>query len=198
MPTGEHNARKTHCKHGHEYTPENTYVQPKGSRACRTCLAESGKKQRAKALADRRARGIPARRPSREWWEKIERSESGCWLWTGQVDAAGYGRWGARTTGSRLAHRRVYELVVGRIPVGLVLDHLCRVRHCVNPEHLEPVTQRENLRRGNGWAGLQARKTHCPSGHPYEGDNLLVDGRGHRQCRECRRAAQARRRDRDV
>ena len=79
-----------------------------------------------------------------------------------------------------LAHRVAYELQVGPIPVGLQLDHLCRVRSCVNPAHLEPVTSAENTRRG-----LRAMKTHCPQGHPYAGENLLIRPTGQRRCRTC-------------
>jgi len=107
-----------------------------------------------------------------------------CWLWAGAI-SGGYGlAWsGLRMIG---AHRLSYEECRGKIPPGLHLDHLCRVPSCVNPEHLEPVTQQENTRRGiAGWN--MAVKTHCPQGHEYAGDNLIVY-RGQRHCRECGRA----------
>lgn len=130
------------------------------------------------------------------FWPKVMLGESGCWLWTASVSTAGYGQF---WTGRRIAaaHRIAYEEFVGPIPEGLQLDHLCRNRGCVNPAHLEPVTCRENLMRGDTPAARQLRRTHCPSGHPYAGDNLYVY-KGERRCRECGRAAcrawQARRR----
>lgn len=117
---------------------------------------------------------------------KIERTEAGCWLWTAARNTAGYGQvsWRGRWT---LAHRTVYQEMVGPIPAGFVLDHLCRVRHCVNPAHLEPVTLKANVLRGVGFAAKNAQKTHCPKGHPYEGRNIVrgAHGRTHRLCREC-------------
>lgn len=111
-----------------------------------------------------------------------------CWLWTSTIDKSGYARisTGSMYDGTRTiayAHRWAYEHFVGPIPTGLHIDHLCRVRHCVNPEHLEPVTCRENLRRGY-WGAL---KTHCPVGHPYSGNNLVLKRDGSRRCRECHR-----------
>jgi hypothetical protein len=189
MRQSEINAAKTHCPQGHEYTPENTYLQPKGSRACRVCLRESNRRQAAKRRAERPPKRVPC------WEDFVEKTDGGCWLWRGAINPKGYGKW-PRPDGSRLAHRRVYELVVGPIPAGLQLDHLCRVRACVNPAHLEPVTNRENARRGEGWAGLNAQKTHCPQGHPYAGENLYVNPGGGRRCRECDRVKRQRYRDR--
>jgi hypothetical protein len=116
--------------------------------------------------------------------EKIEMiPESGCWVWTAHTHDLGYGR--MRVDGKDwLAHRWSYEHYIGWIPKGLVIDHLCRVRCCVNPKHLQPVKQRENCRRGASWA-FQANKTHCPKGHPYAGNNLYIDPRGHRRCKSC-------------
>lgn len=120
----------------------------------------------------------------------------GCWLWTGARKAGGYGQIKVGEQ-SRLAHRALYELLVGPIPEGLELDHLCRVRECVNPEHLEPVTRRENVLRGVAPAAANARKTHCPQGHPYEGRNVYINAAsGGRVCRTCNNAAALRYRQR--
>jgi hypothetical protein len=80
------------------------------------------------------------------FWEKVDKTDT-CWLWTGSSDRLGYGRFSTWPSVT-LAHRFAYELLAGPIPDGLVIDHLCRTPSCVNPDHLEPVTQRENLRRG--------------------------------------------------
>lgn len=107
-------------------------------------------------------------------------AESGCWIWQRSIQANGYARMTVK--GERhYVHRLAYELLVGPIPEGLHLDHLCRNRACCNPAHLEPVTCLENVRRGQG----NGSQTHCPQGHPYEGDNLVVYA-GHRQCIACR------------
>src|SRR5882672_6137680 len=96
----------------------------------------------------------------------VERTGLGdCWLWTGSRTRKGYGRvqWDGRTV---QAHRLVYELLVGPIPVGLYLDHLCRNPRCVRPDHCEPVSNGENVLRGFGPPAVNARKTHCLRGHP--------------------------------
>lgn len=108
-----------------------------------------------------------------------------CWGWTGTKLSKGYGHFYAKGK-MRMAHRVSYEHFSAPIPDGLQLDHLCRNRACVNPLHLEPVTGVENVRRGASFAAVNARKTHCPQGHPYEGDNLVVIKNG-RDCRACRR-----------
>lgn len=112
------------------------------------------------------------------FWAKVERTES-CWLWRAAVLKSGYGSFGVPGRGPVYAHRFSYELNVGPIPGGLHIDHLCRVRTCVRPDHLEAVTQQENNRREF------AAVTHCPAGHAYEGDNLYVDTTGGRRCRRC-------------
>ena len=84
-------------------------------------------------------------------------------------------------------HRWAWEDANSPIPVSLVIDHLCRIHNCVRPSHLEPVTNSENLLRGNGWAAKNSRKTHCPKSHLLSGKNLRVTKAGTRRCRECDR-----------
>jgi hypothetical protein len=134
--------------------------------------------------------------------EKTEITESGCIVWTGGTNGVGYGSFYVGKVypgehGRGYAHRWSYETFVGPIPDGLHLDHLCRNRSCVNPDHLEPVTIRENLLRGVGPSAKHAKKTHCPQGHPYAGDNLYVHPtKGMRFCRTCgRERARLKRRD---
>jgi hypothetical protein len=118
---------------------------------------------------------------------KHSTDENGCWLWTGGIAPHGYGIFWFEGK-SVSAHRWSWERANGPVPDGLELDHLCRVRHCVNPEHLEPVTRAENHRRGLSDAAARARqqaKTHCPQGHPYSGDNLIKRPGDRRGCRTC-------------
>ena len=118
------------------------------------------------------------------FWPKVNKTET-CWLWTAGCGSDGYGR--LYVAGRHvLAHRFAYELLVGPIPEGLQIDHLCRVRLCVNPAHMEPVTQQENIRRGES-GRWQLAKTHCPQGHPYDTENTNLY-RGMRYCRSCGRA----------
>lgn len=118
---------------------------------------------------------------------------SGCWLWFGPTYPNGYGcvSHEKREIGkSRMAHRISYEMHRGPIPQGLVIDHLCRNRGCVNPAHMECVTFRENCIRGVGLAkghDFNRRKTHCPQGHPYDAENTYRRPDGSRACRECNR-----------
>ena len=136
----------------------------------------------------------------RRFLEKTAPADNGCIEWTGGLNGVGYGQfYRGRTsldeTGKGYAHRWSYEFFVGPIPEGMHLDHLCRNTKCVNPEHLEPVTIRENLMRGTGASARHAVKTHCPEGHPYSGDNLYQHPtKGQRYCRACgRRRAQDKR-----
>ena len=112
-----------------------------------------------------------AQRPFADrFWEKVDKTgPNGCWLWTGACSRRGYGAILADFPDRRMlcAHRAAYEMLVGPIPDGLQLDHLCRNRPCVNPAHLEPVTGRENVLRGTGFAAENAAKTHCVRG-PYQ------------------------------
>lgn len=118
------------------------------------------------------------------FWTKIEKI-GGCWLWTAYTDHKGYGRFKLDGKAER-AHRVSYEALVGPIPEGLQLDHLCRVRSCVNPDHMEAVTNRENCMRGDTLPAANAIKTHCPRGHEYSVENTYVH-LGGRTCRECMR-----------
>jgi hypothetical protein len=120
------------------------------------------------------------------FFEKI-RVVDDCWLWTGHTTRDGYGVV-KRDRRDVRANRAAYELLVGSIPAGLTLDHLCRRRACVNPAHLEPVPIGENLRRGLSPSSLNARKTHCPKGHPYDAANTCVSDR-RRRCLACNREA---------
>lgn len=135
----------------------------------------------------------PIRPPVDRFAEKVALTESGCLVWLAGVTGDGYGRFrpGGRQTQTTLAHRWSYEHHVGPIPKGLHLDHLCRNPPCVNPDHLEPVTCRENSLRGTGFVAVNAAKTHCPAGHPYSGENLYTYGWS-RACRTCRREARQR------
>lgn len=120
--------------------------------------------------------------------EKIATTDSGCVVWIASRNNSGYGTFnvGVRST---VAHRWSYEYHVGPIPDGLDLDHLCRNRACVYPEHLEPVTTSANLLRGVDVGQANAVKTHCPANHPYSGANLYVPPSrpNNRMCRTCRR-----------
>jgi hypothetical protein len=111
---------------------------------------------------------------------------AGCWIWTGSRMKSGYGRFKVRSYETRFAHRVAYEIWVGPIPSDHQLDHLCSVKPCVNPTHLEPVTHGENVRR---WA---ATITACPRGHEYTPENTMRTPR--RECRTCRREGEAVRR----
>lgn len=126
--------------------------------------------------------------PSRFWSRTQE--VNGCWNWTGSKTSAGYGNLRLPNGKYDYAHRVAYRLANGVIPTGLVLDHLCRQRHCVNPAHLEPVTQRENVRRGA--AGYGAIRTECRQGHDItKPENVYTNPAGERRCRVCAKAIDA-------
>lgn len=109
-----------------------------------------------------------------------------CWLWASRVDRGGYGHFYAGDRRTVLAHRFAYELMLGPIPDGMQLDHRCRVRHCIRPDHLEPVSMRENMLRGDSPAARAVRTGRCKHGHSHWG--VSKGGRG-RYCIDCSRAA---------
>jgi hypothetical protein len=113
----------------------------------------------------------------------------GCWLWTKALSTSGYGVFAPVRTRTVYAHRYSYELHRGPIPRGLVLDHLCRVPSCVNPHHLEAVTDRVNILRGTGYSARNARRTRCPKGHPLDGVTRRQHGKqkSQRYCLRCNR-----------
>ena len=119
------------------------------------------------------------------FWDNVERTAT-CWLWQGPTTQNGYGL-STRSDRTIVAHRRAYLELVGPIPDGLQLDHLCRVRNCVRPDHLEPVTPAENWKRSKAnqpWL-VNALKTHCKRGHEFTPDNIYWRGH-HRECRTCK------------
>jgi len=121
------------------------------------------------------------------FWPKVKKTDD-CWLWTAGLDSNGYGLF--RLDERRLgAHVVSYGLLVGPIPDGLELDHLCRNRTCVNPEHLEPVTSKVNWERGESITAINARKTHCIHGHEFTIENTYV-WRGGRKCKICSKERQ--------
>ena len=119
------------------------------------------------------------------FWSKVDKTET-CWLWTGPL-FKGYGRF-ALDGKSLQPHRLSDEWLVGPIPEGLSIDHLCRVRKCVNPFHMEPVMLGENVLRGVSPSAMNVTKTYCVRGHPLSGENVQI-WRKKRLCRECRRTA---------
>lgn len=115
--------------------------------------------------------------------------ETGCWLWTGYLTPRGYAAGTVAMKKGVRMHRVTYAQLRGPIPDGLQLDHLCRVRHCINPWHLEAVTCRENLMRGDTIAAANASKTHCKRGHEFTPENTYRPPAGGRICRACRVSA---------
>lgn len=136
---------------------------------------------------------MPAFIPVREriYKNSIPEPNSGCWLWLGYVNPKGYAICSTKNTTKR-AHRLSYCEFVGPIPDGMEIDHKCRVRCCVNPQHLEPITHAENIRRVLPYVRGPARGTHCQRGHPFTSDNIITNKRDcRRQCRACRNLMRA-------
>jgi len=127
--------------------------------------------------------------PQIRFWSKVEKTDY-CWNWRGHKNAYGYGDFKINEKHLQ-AHRFSYELIKGKIPEGLQLDHLCRNRSCVNPDHLEAVTSKVNLLRGKGLTSQNARKTHCIHGHEFTPENTYFQKRSNgvvsRLCKACLR-----------
>lgn len=130
------------------------------------------------------------RSPEQEWFmRRVTVAEEGCWLWPRTLLARdGYGLATVKRRTHR-AHRLAYELFIGPIPSGLESDHLCRVRHCVNPDHLEMVTHAENMRRRS------IAQTHCKHGHEYTPENTYLNPSGWRACHTCAKRRKSARRE---
>jgi hypothetical protein len=143
-------------------------------------------------------RRSPREEIATRFWSKVDRNGPlGCWIWTAQTNRFGYGQFTISDPSRKRgipasAHRVAWELTHGKIPDGLYIDHLCRTRSCVNPDHLEPVTNRVNILRGVSPAAISARKTHCKHGHEFTPENTYRPARGGRQCIACRRARERR------
>lgn len=131
------------------------------------------------------ARHVRGDDDTERFWRRVNKQTDGCWHWTGTRDQDGYGVLRAHKQRNIRAHRFAYELIVGPVGDGLVMDHLCRVRHCVNPEHLEPVTPRENVVRGE-----PKQRPHCANGHERTPENVRIRPDGARACRVCERERQ--------
>jgi hypothetical protein len=130
---------------------------------------------------------MPVRHALARFIEKYRvNHDTGCWEWCHAKQGGGYGLFWLEGK-YVLAHRASYAFFIGPIADGLTIDHLCKSPGCVNPSHLEAVNMATNFWRGNSFASLNKRKTHCPQGHPYAGDNLVVTKEGSRQCRTCTR-----------
>jgi hypothetical protein len=179
---------ETRCKNGHWRTKVNTYVA-RGRRCCRDCNRSGGRNKLTPEQALAQTNALFDKHAFKPGFEDA------CWPWQGHVRLDGYGQisLGGR---ARLAHRFGYQRYVGFIPGGLDLDHLCRNRRCVNPEHLEPVTVRTNVMRGETLPAINAAKTHCKHGHEFTPENTAIyceRGFPTRRCRICDRASRTRR-----
>lgn len=130
---------------------------------------------------------MPPQTLEERFWARVEKTDD-CWNWTGAKNSYGYGSIRESSCSDRRvpAHRVAYEQLVGPIPAGLTIDHLCRNRACVNPQHLEPATHRTNILRGVSFSAVNARKTECIHGHPFDKANTRVERNGKRRCRVCR------------
>lgn len=121
------------------------------------------------------------------FWSKVVLGNNGCLEWIGAHSSTGYGSIGRKGKVYR-AHRFSYQMLVGDIPDGKVLDHICRNKNCVAPDHLEIVTQLINTHRGTPFAARNAKVKNCPKGHSYSKENTTINKKGSRVCIECKRS----------
>lgn len=129
------------------------------------------------------------RTPEERFWPKVDKLDTGCWIWNAALDAHGYGSFHLNGK-TAYAYRVAYEWAKGPRPAGMDLDHICRDRRCVNPDHLEPVTRGENLHRSPiTQTSINAAKTHCIHGHEFTPENTIRDP--WRRCRTCHYARRA-------
>jgi HNH endonuclease len=181
------------CKRGlHDMSnPADVYMSPRGWRQCRACIRANRRTWRA--LPEGELIGHLSSAQIDRFWSKAEvAGDDECWLWQATINYKGYGQVGVFGV-VKAAHRVAYLLNGGVIPDGLQIDHLCRVRSCVNPRHLEPVSQYENqIRSPISMVSTNIAKTHCPHGHPYDDANTHITTKGGRSCRTCRNACTAR------
>jgi len=135
----------------------------------------------------------PIQHPGQAWetrfWALVARSDvpGACWLWLGHINPNGYAQWKIeKTSKAELVHRIAYRLMHGEIDNTLQLDHLCKIRHCVNPDHLEQVTAKENNARSTSPTARNRLKTHCKHGHAFDEANTHIRPNGGRSCRICK------------
>lgn len=141
----------------------------------------------------------PGPKTDAEYLEKYSMAlQNGCIQWTASKTPTGYGHGFRRSPVFGTIYqpyKLAYLIKHGSVPEGLEIDHLCRNRACVNADHLEAVTHSENMRRGDKSNNYERNKTHCPQGHPYSGENLMVEKNGKRKCRACRKHQRMARKD---
>lgn len=177
------------CEQGHE---DNFYLAPgRKTPKCRDCYNQKVRERKTRYKVE----GIEPKKskntrwgditPEERFWAKVVPTGF-CWLWEGAKSKSGHGNFVLESKVTA-AHRYAYSILVGEIPDGLHIDHLCRVRNCVNPDHLEPVTPQENVRRGFATSSINRRKTHCVRGHEYNEENTHIRISGGRNCRLCDR-----------
>lgn len=164
----------------------------RGQHPCSACAEARRAALKEQRAAKQAGLTTKPKAPEERFWSKVAKADgNGCWNWMASLNSDGYGQFTINRRPLR-AHRYAYELLKDAIPAGLVLDHACRNRRCVNPDHLEPVTNRENVLRGIGLSAIGARRTQCVNGHPFDQANTRIDAHGHRICRACSAANQRR------
>lgn len=135
-----------------------------------------------------------AEKAKKRFLKKAVLLKNGCWIWVGALSKNGYGSFWFKGKGGS-AHNASYRLFVGGVPKDLTIDHLCRMPACVNPNHFELVSIKENIMRGDGVTAVNARKTHCLNGHPFDKENTYIQPsrKYGRRCRKCQRIKDAHR-----